>query len=483
MKPVRTRIAPSPTGLDLHIGNAYTAYINYIVAKKAGGQFIIRIEDTDRTRLVEGSEKRILASLDWLGIPHDEGPDIGGPYAPYRQSDRLPLYKQYAEELVEKGHAYYCFCTEDRLADMRKKQEEQHLPPMYDGLCKKIPLEEAKKRVANGDKYVIRLNVPEEGTTVFHDLIRGDISFENRLLDDQVLLKSDGYPTYHLGVVVDDHIMQISHIIRGEEWISSTPKHILLYQFFGWEVPQIAHVSVLRNPDKSKLSKRKNPVWTDDYRKKGFLPEALKNYFSLMAWAHPEGKEIFTTDEMMKVFDISQIQTTAPVFDQEKLRWMNGEYLRKMDDKRLSTIIIDYLSSRPPSRDLIDEGRFRVKPGMTMDKERLMRIIPLIRDRMKTLGEFESLAGFFFNRPKEFERPLNQKLLKIGREALESCNWAHDAMEKVIREASDTEGLKAKDVFMELRIAITGKTVGPPLLESMELLGKEECLERLSLKI
>jgi len=480
MKPIRTRIAPSPTGQDLHIGNAYTALINYVVAKKAEGQFLIRIEDTDRTRLVEGSEERIIQSLKWLGIPHNEGPDIGGKFAPYRQSERLPLYKKYAEELVEKGHAYYCFCTSERLEAMRKKQEEEHKPPMYDGLCKTIPLAEAKKRVEKGEKYVIRLNVPDTGVTTFHDLIRGDISFENTLIDDQVLLKSDGYPTYHLGVVVDDHIMEITHIIRGEEWIPSTPKHILLFQFFGWELPQFAHVSVLRNPDKSKLSKRKNPVWVSDYKAKGYLPEAMKNYFALMAWSHPEGKEFFTVEEMIQVFHIEDIQTTAPVFDQEKLRWMNGEYLRKMNDTRLSTCIIDYLSSRPPSRDLIDEGRFRVKPGMTMDRDRLMRVIPLIRDRMKTLAEFESLAGFFFARPKEFERPINKELITILKDILTDGDWNHDAMEKALRDACEKAGLKAKDMFMELRVAVTGKTVGPPLLESMEILGKEEILSRLT---
>lgn len=477
MKPVRTRIAPSPTGQDLHIGNAYTALINYVVAKKAGGQFIIRIEDTDRTRLVEGSEQRILKSLDWLGIPHDEGPDIGGPYAPYRQSDRLPIYKKYAEELVEKGHAYYCFCTPARLEEMRKHQEEAHLPPMYDGLCKHIPPEEAKKRVEQGESSVIRLNVPETGVTQFHDLIRGDISFENKLIDDQVLLKSDGFPTYHLGVVVDDHIMEITHIIRGEEWIPSTPKHILLFQFFGWDLPQFAHVSVLRNPDKSKLSKRKNPVWVMDYRTKGYLPEALKNYFALMAWSHPEGKEFFSVDEMMQVFEISDIQTTAPVFDQEKLRWMNGEYLRKKTDKELSALILDFENQREQGV----LGHSGNSPqGFSRNGDVLMKIIPLIRDRMKLLGEFQSLAGFFFARPTEFERPLKEQPLKVGRDALSSCVWTHDGMEKAIRDASDLAGLKAKDVFMELRVAVTGKTVGPPLLESFEILGKEEVMTRLA---
>ncbi len=462
MPTVRTRIAPSPTGQDLHIGNAYTALINYVFAKKNGGQFIIRIEDTDRTRFVEGSEQRIITSLQWLGIAHDEGPDIGGPYIPYRQSERLVDYKKYAEELVEKGHAYYCFCTSQRLEQMRKDQETNHLPPMYDGLCKTIDHQEAKKRIDAAEKYVIRLNVPDAGTTTFHDVVRGDVSFENKLIDDQVLLKSDGFPTYHLGVVVDDHVMHISHIIRGEEWISSTPKHILLYNFFGWEIPTIAHVSVLRNPDRSKLSKRKNPVWVADYKTKGFLPEAIKNYLATMAWSFPGGKEIFSVEEMIAKFTLESIQTTAPIFDTEKLRWMNGEYLRMQSDEDLLTLIADF------------------NPEKKYNTALLNKILPLIRDRMKVLSEFESLAGFFFEVPKEFERPVHKDLVSISLNALSSSEWTHDAMEQSIRAAADTAGLKAKDVFMELRLAVTGKTVGPPLLESLEVLGKEETIARLA---
>ena len=463
MDKVRTRIAPSPTGLDLHIGNAYTALINYVFAKKNSGQFIIRIEDTDRTRLVEGSEQRILASLAWLGIPHDEGPDCGGPHAPYRQSDRLAEYKKYAEELVGKGHAYYCFCTQERLEKMRKDQEVDHKPPMYDGLCKKISPDEAKKRVANGEKYVIRLNVPDEGTVKFTDLIRGDISFENKLIDDQVLLKSDGFPTYHLGVVVDDHLMEISHVIRGEEWISSTPKSILLFQFFGWDMPKFAHVSVLRNPDRSKLSKRKNPVWVADYRAKGFLPEAMKNYMATMAWTYP-GKELFTVDEMVEKFELKDIQTTAPIFDQEKLRWMNGEYIRKMDEAALIAQIRAFDATVPKDSD-----------------ELMKRILPLVRERMKTLGEFETLADFFFARPGKFERELKKDMVAIAKDALlASSKWTHETMEKAIRGHAEKAAVKARDVFMELRIAITGKSVGPPLLESLEILGKEETLARLT---
>jgi glutamyl-tRNA synthetase len=463
MTEVRTRIAPSPTGENLHIGNAYTALINFVYAQKNGGKFVIRIEDTDRTRLVEGSEQRILESLRWLGIPHDEGPDMNGPFAPYRQSDRLPVYRKYAEELVEKGHAYYCFCTTEQLAEMRKIQEANHLPPMYDGTCKKISIADARKRIAAGEKYVIRLNVPDDGVTGFHDLIRGDIAFENKLIDDQVLLKSDGFPTYHLGVVVDDHLMKISHIIRGEEWISSTPKHVLLYDFFGWEKPVFAHMPLLRNPDKSKLSKRKNPVWVSWYREQGFLPEALRNYLALMAWSYPGGKDIFSTEEMIENFRLEDIQTTAPIFSTEKLRWLNGEYLRKKSDTELKNLIYQHVSMLTPE-----------------DESLVVRIIPLIKERMKTLNEFMSLAGFFFAKPSQFERPLNETYVKLLYTLLSNQNdWNHESLESVVRKLADKQQLKAKDLFMELRIAITGKTVGPPLMESLIILGKTEIINRL----
>jgi len=459
---VRTRIAPSPTGENLHIGNAYTAYINYIFAKKHNGQFIIRIEDTDRTRLVEGSEKHILQSLAWLNIPYSEGPDIGGPYAPYRQSERLEIYKKHVEQLVSKGHAYYCFCTSDRLASMRKDQEVKHLPPMYDGLCKSISAKDAQKRVDAGEAHVIRLNIPDTGTTIVKDLIRGEISFENKLIDDQVLLKSDGYPTYHLGVVVDDHIMGITHIIRGEEWISSAPKHVILYDFFGWEKPVFAHMPLLRNPDKSKLSKRKNPVWVSWYKEQGFLPEAICNYFGTMAWSFPGGRDIFSTEEMLKEFTLEAVQTTAPVFDIEKLKWINGEYIRRMSDEDLKDRIYQHVNTLKQNQEALT-----------------LRIIPLVKERMRTLNEFLSLAGFFFNRPTEFERKLNNDYLNILTVTLRSCQWKHEDMEKSIRNSAEKNSIKPKDLFMELRIAVTGKSVGPPLLESLELLGKEETLARL----
>ncbi|MBI3559883.1 glutamate--tRNA ligase [Candidatus Gottesmanbacteria bacterium] len=470
---VRTRIAPSPTGEDLHIGNAYTALINYVAAKQHGGQFIIRIEDTDRMRFVKGSEARILESLAWLGISHDEGPDIGGPHEPYRQSERLELYKKYAEELVQKGHAYYCFCTTERLAQMRNDQESRHEPPRYDGKCRALSIQNSKFKIQNGETYVIRLKVPDEGITSFTDMIRGDISFENKLIDDQVLLKSDGFPTYHLGVVVDDHLMNISHVIRGEEWISSTPKHILLYNFFGWDIPVYAHMPLLRNRDSSKLSKRKNPVWVSWFKEQGFLPEAILNYLATMAWAHPDGKEIFSLDEMIKVFDLKTIQTTAPIFDIEKLRWMNGEYIRKTQNSRRRQS--GYGASATKLKTQIYEFYNKNYP-----LERIETVLPLVIERIKTLKEFESLAGFFFERPREFERQTDKELLTIARKALKKCEWNHDAMEKTIRGAAEKAGVKARDVFMELRVNVTGKTVGPPILESLEILGKEETLARIT---
>ncbi len=465
---VRTRIAPSPTGQDLHIGNAYTALINYVFAKKHKGQFIVRIEDTDKTRLVEGSEARILASLAWLGLTPDESPVNGGPYNPYRQSERLPLYKKYAQELIEKSHAYYCFCTPERLEQMRTEQQQKKLPPMYDGTCRQFkiqnpasPAGRSKFKIANGKPYVIRLKVPEKGVTTFHDLIRGAISFENKLIDDQIILKSDGYPTYHLGVVVDDHLMEISHIIRGEEWISSTPKHILLYTFLNWKIPNFAHMPLLRNPDKSKLSKRKNPVWISWYREEGYLPEALLNYLATLAWSYPGGKDIFSLSEMMSEFQLENIQTTAPIFDIEKLKWLNGEYIRKMEDEKLKTQIYEFFNKKYPE-DMIE------------------KILPLIKERIKTLKEFELLAGFFFAPPGSFETELNKSWLASLAHIYKDSVWNHEALLEQSRGLAQKLEVPFRKLAMDLRVAVTGKTVGPPLFESLELLGKEETLARLS---
>jgi len=466
MKTVRTRIAPSPTGEDLHIGNAYTALINFILARKYKGKFIIRIEDTDRTRLVEGSEKRILASLNWLGLAYDESPDTPGPYKPYRQSERLPVYKQYIDQLIESGNAYYCFCSPKRLDEMRKNQQEKGQPTLYDGTCKLIPKEIAQKR-SESETHVIRLNVPDTGITSFDDVIRGEISFENKLIDDQVLIKSDGFPTYHFGVVVDDHLMEISHVIRGEEWISSTPKHILLYTAFGWELPKFAHLPLLRNPDKSKLSKRKNPVWVYWYKKQGILPEALLNYLGLMGWSMSDGRDKFTLDEMMKEFRLEDIKTTAPIFDLEKLKWLNKQYIQELPSDEYKKLIEQTNDLKIHEKDFVRLSESIVKP------------------RISTLAEYKTIANFFHEQPVSYELDLKKyaPAIKNIRDLLNSigdADWKANTLGSKLQDLAKNLGIKNSEFFMVLRVAVTGKKVTPPLNESLEILGKEKTLEYLA---
>lgn len=465
-QPVRTRIAPSPTGEDLHIGTVYMALFNYVFAKKHGGQFIVRIEDTDRERYVEGAEARMITSLDWIGLPRDEDTVKGGPFAPYRQSERLPMYKKYAEQLVMNGQAYYCFCTADRLIDLRAEQQRQSRPPMYDGLCKAIAKEKAEDLIET-QMYVVRLNVPKSGETSFHDVIRGDIRFQNSLIDDQVLLKSDGFPTYHLAVVVDDYLMKITHVLRGEEWISSTPKHILLYQGLGWEIPHYAHLPLLRNLDKSKLSKRRNPVWISWFRKQGFLPEALLNYLGTLTWNMPDGKDLFTLSDMIAEFNLNNVKTTAPIFDLDKLRWFNKQYLMKQTPEKFVTLVRD-------TSVYWDNPHFQTIAERTAS---------LVQPRLGTITEYDSMAGFFFKAPKPqtFERQVDKELVRLLYDYLKQATWEHDALEKGVRKLAEQAGIKSRDLFMELRMAITGKSVGPPLLGSLLVLGKEDVVNRLKI--
>lgn len=458
---VRTRIAPSPTGKDVHVGSISTGLMNYAWAKKNNGQFIVRIEDTDRTRIVPGGEKKMLETLNQIGLKADESPLVGGQHAPYRQSERLSLYKKYAEELVAKKKAYYCICTPERLDTMRKEQQKNKLIPKYDRHCYDHQ-DEVRKKIQEGTSYVVRLLMPDKEIT-FNDAIRGKITMQGKNLDDQVLLKSDGFPTYHLGVVVDDHLMQISHIIRGEEWLPSTPKHIVLYEAFGWNIPVFAHVSLLRNPDKSKLSKRKNPVWTSDYLEKGIFPEALLNYLALMGWSHPEGKEIFTLDEYVRAFDLKDVQTTAPVFDPIKLEWMNGLYIRKMDTKTLSNKIHAFI-------------------GKNFPKEIIEKTIPLIQERIKKLSDYLPLCGFFFEAPKEYEVDLLQykKILSNVVEKLSKLQkFSIEILNESLTDCAKQSGLKNAEFFMMLRVAITGKKISPPLNDAMVILGKDACMQRI----
>lgn len=459
----RTRIAPSPTGFP-HIGTIYQVLIDYAYAQKTGGKFILRLEDTDRARFVEGAEEVIYASLAWFDLLPDESPKIGGPFAPYRQSERLPIYKKYADELISKGHAYYCFCTRERLETMRKDQEAKHQPPMYDKTCMALSAQEVTAKLAANEPHVVRMKIPEHEKIAFDDIISGHIEFDSDVIDHQVIMKSDGFPTYHFGVVVDDHLMEITHVFRGKEWISSTPKHVLLYQYFGWQMPVHGHLPLILNEDgKGKLSKRHGHASVDYYRKAGYLPEAVLNYLSNIVWNHPEGKEIYDRKEFIAQFEVTAITAQAPRFDLKKLDWVNGQYIRAMKDEDLLARIVDF-----------DD---RVKQ---LDKALLMKTMPLVKERMHVLSDYWSLAAFFFGKPEAFEREVDPKYREVLHTALSGADWSHEAMETAIRAAADAAGLKARDVFMELRLMVTGKTVGPPLLEALEILGKEETLRRLS---
>lgn len=463
---IRTRIAPSPTGQDVHVGSVATALMNFAYAKRNNGKFIVRIEDTDQTRLVPGGEKKMLETLEKIGLIADESPLVGGPFKPYRQSERLDIYKKYAEELIVKGKAYYCVCTQERLAKMRQEQQAQKKIPRYDRLCFHKQKEVIEKIKNEKIPFVIRLLIPE-GEIKFNDVVRGEITIQCKDIDDQVLLKSDGFPTYHLGVVVDDHLMEITHVIRGEEWLPSTPKHILLYQAFGWSLPVFAHVSLLRNPDKSKLSKRKNPVWTSYYLDQGIFSEALLNYLALMGWSHPDGKEIFSLEEYIKVFDIKDIQKTAPIFDLVKLEWMNGIYVRQKSIRQLADQILE----------------FYMKKNINLDKKIVEKTIPLIQERIKKLSDYLPLCEFFFQPQLTSEVGIlsaNKDLFKKISEKLSLVSdWKANIIGEKMMELVKKEKMKAGEFFMILRMAITGKKITPPLNESMEILGKDECLKRI----
>ncbi len=464
---VRTRIAPSPTGQDLHIGNVYTALLNFAWAKRNKGNFILRIEDTDRTRLIEGSEDRIKKSLEWFGIIYDEGPDKSGQYEPYRQSERLEIYKKYAQELVSKSHAFYCFCSAERLSSMRGVQEASGMPTIYDGFCKKYSLEEALEK-SKTESYVIRMKTPDEGKTKFNDLVRGEIEFDNYLIDDQILLKSDGYPTYHLAVVVDDHLMQISHVIRAEEWISSTPKHVILYQFFGWELPIFAHVPILRNPDKSKLSKRKNPVWASWYREEGYLPEAVLNFLALMGWSHPEQKDKFDISEFISLFDPKDLKAVGPIFDINKLDWLNGLWIREMPIEELQKRLEKFYKN---------DTEFSV----VFESKHASLLIGLAQSRMKKLSEFRNLVNTP-DRKRDFtqeEKKEGGELLKLL-ESINHTDWREDIILNHLKNFRDEAGVSMKTIYF----LITGKEQGLPLIETMvKIEGRDQIIENLKTRI
>ena len=473
-RPVRVRIAPSPTG-DPHVGTGYIALFNYAFARAGGGAFVLRIEDTDRERSNTESERQIIHSLRWLGLSWDEGPDVGGPHGPYRQSERGAIHREHARKLVERGAAYPCFCTPERLADLRATQREQKRDFGYDGYCKRhVRPEEAQRRVARGDQHVIRLDVPDDGETTLRDVVRGEVVFRNATIDDQVLLKSDGFPTYHLASVVDDHLMRISHVIRAEEWITSTPKHLLLYQAFGWTPPAFVHMPLLRNPDKSKISKRKNPTSLLWYERQGYLPEALLNFLGLMGWSTGDDNERFSLDDMIRNFDWRRVATSAPVFDMQKLDWLNGVYIRDLTGDQLAARL-----------------RRTVLRDHPVDDATLLKTIPIVRERMKKLTDYGPITDFLFADavnpplaeliPKKSSAEEVITVLEKSAETLGAApEWTTPALEDRGRLLVEELGVKGRTVFMALRVAVTGSRVSPPLFESMELLGRAATLARLA---
>lgn len=458
----RTRIAPSPTGYP-HIGTVYQALFDYAFAHRHNGQFLVRIEDTDRSRFVEDAEEKIYTALDWFQLPEDESPRKGGQYAPYKQSERLDLYKKYAVELVEKGHAYYCFCTKERLDEVRAKMQAEKKIPMYDKHCRNLAKEDVKVKLDAHEPSVIRMKIPKNTKIVVVDGLRGNIEFDSTNVDDQVIIKSDGFPTYHLAVVVDDHEMKITHVLRGEEWISSTPKHFLLYDYFGWEKPLFFHTPLIRNPDKSKLSKRQGHTNVSWYQENGYLPEAILNYLALMGWSHPDEKDIFDRDEFIKLFDFKDLKPLGPVFDLVKLDWMNGQYIMKMSNKDLGDKIFKFYKNEL-AKDVIEKS------------------VPLIKERIKKLADYRPLCEFFFKTPESYEVDLTQKkeLLSSIAHKLESVEqWKADVIGQAMLALAQELGVKNSEFFMILRVVISGKKISPPLNESMEILGKDESIARI----
>ena len=470
-------MAPSPTG-DPHVGTAYIALFNLCYARKTGGQFVLRVEDTDQARSSKESEQAIFDALHWLGLDYDEGPDVGGPHGPYRQSERLDIYRREIAALIDSGHAYYCFCTAERLTELRAAQQARKEGSRYDRHCRAMDRGEAERRIAAGEKPVVRLAVPTSGETSFHDRLRGTITFRNEEIDDQVLLKSDGFPTYHLACVVDDHRMGITHVCRAEEWITSTPKHVLLYQAFGWQPPEFIHMGLLRNQDKSKISKRKNPTSLNWYKEKGYLPEALLNFLGLMGYSMPEGREVFSFDDMVREFSWDRVTTGGPVFDLEKLAWLNGEYMRAMSPEEFARRA--RASGMVPNE--FDEAKF-------------LAAAPMFQERVKTFAELPEHTAYFLSElpyepgdllPKKKDQPIHSPaetrdiLFGVERCLTSAAEWTAAAMEDSMRSFCETCGWKTRDLFMTLRVAITGRTVSTPLFETMAVLGRQESMSRLA---
>lgn len=481
-KPVRVRFAPSPTGLT-HLGSARTALYNYLLARQTGGQFILRFEDTDQKRYDPEAEDDLINGLKWLGLQWDEGPDIGGPYAPYRQSERKELYQKYARQLIKQGNAFYCFCTRQELAKVREEQQKRKQTPRYAGPCRDLSLEEAQARVDGGDEHVIRFRMPKEGSITVHDRLRGEITFENKNLDDYILVKSDGLAVYHLAAMVDDHEMKITHVFRGEEWIPTFPLHVHIYNALGWDQPDWVHLSLFLKPSgKGKMSKRDTEqmrltgesIFIKDLREMGYLPEGVINWIALMGWSYDDKTEFFTPEDLIEKFSIEKLNPKNAAIDFKKFDHFNGLHIRNLSIKELTQRSKPYFEAA----------------GIDLSKRNLGDIIPLIQPRMVTLDEGPTWAAFFF---EDQVKPNPEDLivkgltaasaLEVAQKVLEILKsqdkFTHETIEMPLRGLAEGLELKVGQVFGILRIAVTGQQVSPPLIESMEIIGQEVCLARM----
>jgi len=476
---VRVRFAPSPTGL-LHVGGLRSALYNYLFARHHGGACILRVEDTDQTRYVEGAEQNILDMFAWAGIEFDEGPHVGGSYGPYRQSERTAIYREHAVELIERGTAYYAFDTAEDIERMRERQQAAGVAPKYDRTSMRnsftLGEEETQRLLAEGTPHTIRLFVPLTGETRTSDIVRGESTFANRTIDDQVLLKSDGFPTYHLANIVDDHLMGITHVIRGEEWLPSLPKHVILYDAFGWEKPQFAHLPLLLSPERKKLSKRDGDVAVLDYKLKGYQPEALVNFVALLGWNPTADRELFSMEEMIALFDLEKVNKAGAIFDLGKLNWMNGVYLRTLPTERLADDLMPLLANAGFAN---------------VDRSYAVEVIDLVKERIALVADVPEFAGYMFGSVPSFDeeyrakhwKPETGAQMRTLHERLSALNegeWVTAEIERIVREVAEESGLSAGKLIHPLRYAITGRRVGAGMFETMEVLGRSRSLERIA---
>jgi len=482
MKPARVRFAPSPTG-HMHLGSARTALYDYLLARQSGGQFILRIEDTDQKRYVQGAEKELVDGLHWLGLEWDEGPDIGGEYGPYRQSERKEIYQKYARQLIENNHAYYCFCTQDRLKNVREEQIKNKIQAKYDGTCRDIPIDKADQRIKNGESHVIRFKMPKTGTTTVHDHLRGDIVVENSTLDDSIIVKSDGLALYHLAAPIDDHLMKITHVLRGSEWLPTFPLHGLIHRAFGWEEPVWVHLSVFLKPSgKGKMSKREaielandgKSIFIKDLLELGYLPEAIINWIALMGWSYDDHTEFFLMNDLIEKFSLEKLNPSPAAINFTKFDYFNGLHIRRLSIPELSKRI------KP----------FFLEKGINPSEEKLLMLTPIIQERLQTLDDAPDLAGFLFDEdieinPEDLIAKNTTKveslmiLKKIYEIISKNLNINHAVIEPPMREFVETSGYKPGQVFGILRVAVTGSMISPPLFETMEIIGREKVISRL----